>query len=86
MGKRSGSPQGDTKSAEVRPDGAQTELKSPDEAPKMAVDYWRDAVFPPSRRHPQHPELRLHNEAAARHGWALHQHHFGEPMRLTADD
>lgn len=47
---------------------------------------WREALFPTSARGTPHPDGWKHGAAAALHGWLLHEHHAGEPMRLSEAD
>jgi hypothetical protein len=80
MGKKSGSPQGDTTSDDVHSGDDQspvTELRT--------VDEWRAAAFPADRRGPNREDWK-HDVAAYVHRWASHAHHNSAPMQLSEKD
>jgi len=100
MGKKSGSPDGDTKNVEARPQTAEAVAQtSPDTRNaqaqdgqsestgdgKRTVDEWRARHFPADARGP-HRELHRHAAAEARHRWTHAAHHLGKPVRLSERD
>jgi len=88
MGKKSGSPKGDTTSAEVRQESEQSPSPTADavvaEAELKTVDEWRVKHFPIGRRG-HNPDGWKHDVAEYKNRWLQHAHHHNDPKRVTEE-
>ena len=56
------------------------------EIKKRTPAEWAAQCFPAGTRGMPHPKLWQHKAAAALHGWGDHEHHAGEPIKLTGEE
>lgn len=78
MAKQTEAPEGAGGDAQVRP-------PEPSDG-KATVEELRAAEFPDGRGGHPHRDGWKHDAASALHGWTLHEHQTGKPMRLSLDD